>query len=620
VRGVRPVGARRREEGRLCGKATGLALLRQGERGAVTPDLPRYDIDQAIDDQKGTFAGKETVGWTNTTSSAVTVLPLLLHPNSADELKAKDSGKLAVEAVTDENGKPLAFAVKRPTLVEVTLAKPLAVGARVTISVKYAGKLRQLSDDANDIYSQAMGSLSALTGGGDGDYGLLAEGDGIVTCASAYPMIAPLRAGAFDTGPPAAVGDVSYSGVGVYSVRTVVPDGVTIYSNLIDAAPVPLAGGGTVFSSEGALVRDLVLVAGRDLEKTDTMAGATKVTSIYRAKDAPAGKKALDEAAFALADYEKRFGPYPYTELDVAESSLVGGAGGVEFSGMILIAGMLYRDPADSNSQLGQLMNLLGKLNGQLDLLGGGGDDDSDGEAPQKLGGMMDSELEFTVAHEVGHQWFYGIVGNDAGRDASLDEPLAQFAAGLAFEDRHGVAAAQKAMDTNVKMNYAVMRLMGGRDNVVARDASAFKTTVEYAGLVYGKAPYAYVALRTALGDAKMMAAMRSAIAKSRFQIITLDDWIAGLEAGGATGARATMQRWFREAHGDQDLHVDDSGDFVLDSMFPPDVAEKVHATLDMLGMKPRDLMKMVFGGIGDTPDGDASIDPDDALKRLENL
>jgi hypothetical protein len=402
-------------------------------------------------------------------------------------------------------------------------------------------------------------------------------------------------------------------------VRTVVPDGVKLFSNLVDAPATPLTGGGSVVTSEGALVRDLVVVAGRDLQQTSTTAGATRVTSIFRAKDAAAGKKALDEAAFALGDYERRFGPYPYTQLDVAESSLVGGAGGVEFSGMILIAGMLYRDPADSTSQLGQIMNLLGKLNGQLDLFGGGDDGDGDEQQPEakgKLDGMLDSELEFTVAHEVGHQWFYGIVGNDAGRDASLDEPLAQFAAGLAFEDRHGVDAAKKAMDANVKMNYAVLRLMGARDGVVARDAASFKSTVEYAGLVYGKAPYLYVALRRSLGDAKLMAAMQSAIAKNRFKIITLDDWIAALEAGGAP-CRAQFQRWMREAHGDEDLGVDDSGDFVIDSMFPPEMAATVHQTLDTLGMKPRDLLRMVFGGVSDEESG-LGIDPSDALNRLE--
>ena len=33
-----------------------------------------------------------------------------------------------------------------------------------------------------------------------------------------------------------------------------------------------------------------------------------------------------------------------------------------------------------------------------------------------------------TTPHEVGHQWFYGLVGNDQGRDPMLDEGLATWA------------------------------------------------------------------------------------------------------------------------------------------------------------------------------------------------
>jgi aminopeptidase N len=37
-------------------------------------------------------------------------------------------------------------------------------------------------------------------------------------------------------------------------------------------------------------------------------------------------------------------------------------------------------------------------------------------------------------AHEIGHQWFYGLVGNDQGRDPWLDEGLATWAEGR-FQD-----------------------------------------------------------------------------------------------------------------------------------------------------------------------------------------
>ena len=82
----------------------------------------------------------------------------------------------------------------------------------------------------------------------------------------------------------------------------------------------------------------------------------------------------------------------------------------------------------------------------------------------------------------------------------------------LAIEDRAGVGAAAEAADRNVKMNYALFRLLEGADAAVVRDVSTFRSGIEYAGLVYGKAPYLYVALREELGDETLHRAMRSVV------------------------------------------------------------------------------------------------------------
>lgn len=42
----------------------------------------------------------------------------------------------------------------------------------------------------------------------------------------------------------------------------------------------------------------------------------------------------------------------------------------------------------------------------------------------------------------------------------------------------------------NVKLNDAVYRLLGGPGRPAARDIASFRSRIEYAGLVYGKAPY----------------------------------------------------------------------------------------------------------------------------------
>lgn len=600
----------------LCEPAARARLARQlGLRSL--DELTVYEIDQAIDDVTGTFSGRLLLHFTNTTGRPLATLPLVLHPNTSAELGAPgDSGRLEVTEVTSATR--VSFRVIRPSLVEVRLGSPLGAGERVAITVRYSGRLRRLAPNANDVFAQAMSSIGALSGGGAADYGLLAMGDGIVTAASAYPMLAPFRDGSFDTSPPARVGDLAYNGMAAFRVRTVVPAGLKVVTNLVDARPAPVPGIGEIVVSEGAPVRDLVLVAARDLQERTARVGGTRVRSLFRQRDAVAGQKVLDAAAAALGSFERRFGPYPYVELDVAEASLVGGAGGVEFSSMVLIAGMLYRSPDDSESPLAALMQMMSRLGGLL-----GGQDPGASQAA-RMGDLLDDTLDFTVAHEVAHQYFAGIVGNDSRRFPSLDEPLAQFAAGLAVEDRRGAAAARAAMDANVKMNYALYRLLGGLDRPVLRDTASFRTSIEYAALVYGKAPYLYVALRRSLGDARLNAALRAAVARHEFQVVSTEQWIRALESaagGGAASVRATFRRYLDGSHGDEDLGVDDSGDFVLDTMFPPEVAASLRQSLPILGMRPRDLLRMVFGGgLGDDAPLGPGIDPETALRALEGL
>jgi hypothetical protein len=471
----------------------------------------------------------------------------------------------------------LTHSAARPTLVNVSLGAPIPPNELVTIRVFYQGVLRRLSTDANDMLSQVLGSLGTLAGGA-ADYGLLASGDGIVTAASAYPMVAPYRDGTFDTSPPAKMGDLAYNDVASFEVTTRVPRGLLLVSNLVDETPVEQPDGWMTIVSKGSHVRDFVLVAGRDLQRSHLDVDDTRVTSVYRSRDADSGKRVLDMAASALRSFESRFGPYPYRELDVVEASLTGGVGGVEFNSMVLIAGMLYRDPLKGNP----LSSLFGQLGGKSDPL----------RAVTEQLSMM---LDFTVSHEVAHQYFAGIVGTDSHRFPSLDEPIAQYAAGLAIEDRFGKSKAERAMDGLVKLNYAVYRLMGGADKPVLRDTRSFETSAEYAALVYGKAPYLYVELRKKLGDRTLHGAIRNAVDEHRFALVTTEQWIASLEKSAGSSVRPTFTRWLRQTHADADLNVDASGEFVLSTVLPPELAAQLQGAAGLFDLKS--LMKGLLRG-----------------------
>ena len=89
--------------------------------------------------------------------------------------------------------------------------------------------------------------------------------------------------------------------------------------------------------------------------------------------------RTLDAAVNALRKLEARLGPYPYPVLRIVQSA---GAYGMEGPGVAWI-------PT----------------------------------------GTPSSNLTYLVTHEVAHQWFYGIVGNDQAREPFADEAATDFVA-----------------------------------------------------------------------------------------------------------------------------------------------------------------------------------------------
>ena len=102
----------------------------------------------------------------------------------------------------------------------------------------------------------------------------------------------------------------------------------------------------------------------------------------------------------ALKSYDRRIGAYPFTELDVVATPTT--AGGIEYPGLIVVAEGLSEKNPDA--------------------------------------------YEGATAHEVAHQWWYSLVGNDQVDEPWLDEALTQFTSGLVLSRCLWPAGSCKAM------------------------------------------------------------------------------------------------------------------------------------------------------------------------------
>ena len=174
-------------------------------------------------------------------------------------------------------------------------------------------------------------------------------------------------------------------------------------------------------------VRDFVITAAADYRSRTRQVGDTRVLVISR-PGFPAAR-ALDAAANAVRKLETRLGPYPYRTLRVVQSA---GAYGMEGPGIAWI-------PT----------------------------------------GTPSGNLTYLVTHEIAHQWFYGIVGNDQAREPFADEAATDFVARRILGLRRGSRCATDDLDRSIyryssACYYEVVYIQGGNllDNARRRMGS----------------------------------------------------------------------------------------------------------------------------------------------------
>jgi aminopeptidase N len=276
----------------------------------------------------------------------------------------------------------------------------------------------------------------------------------------------------------------------------------------------------------------------------------------------------LDIATHALQIYSKRFGAYPYASFKVVEGPMRGGAGGMEFSGVVSIASFLFDDMDKQMQELGASLGVgdIEKTMAQLfpEQAAENGADENANPATEMLGGLLggqkailDSLLEQTIAHETAHQWWAMAVGSDAQRAPWVDESLTNYSAMIYFEDRYGKEKAAQMLELHLKGTYSTGRMMGGADAPVNLSTAAYENNLQYGAVVYGKGALFYDALRKLIGNENFFAGLRAYYQKYNGEIAPARGLLEIMKTQApqkANEIETLFHRWIEETHGDEDI------------------------------------------------------------------
>jgi aminopeptidase N len=329
-------------------------------------------------------------------------------------------------------------------------------------------------------------------------YAMFGQADGVTALPDFYPVIPARDESGWHIEVAPSYGDETFNPTALYDVSITAPPAQTVVTS--GTCREPEAGAWHCVSGP---MRDFMLAMSADYKVALQTVDGVTVRSFYLPADETGGKRALQVASDALKVYSRRFGPYPFAELDVIETATR--ASGIEYPGLVVIADRLYQQ-ADEGSY-----------------------------------------FDFVVAHEVAHQWWYSLVGDDQVNHPWLDESFVGYSVILYYEDTFGKSIANRVLKDVFEDSYQKL-VQEKRDQKVDQPVAAF-TEQDYGAVVYLKGPLFFKALREAMGDAKFDAFLKTYFNQNRYGIATPERLLAAAEsvADKAT-VRSIYSKWIESA------------------------------------------------------------------------
>lgn len=277
-----------------------------------------------------------------------------------------------------------------------------------------------------------------------------------------------------------------YADFGTYDVTIDVPRGYLVGAT----GPVVEArdeGDRHVERHVQANVHDFAFTAYDQYESADEKIDGVDVRFLYPRGYGIAAARERETIRFALPHFREHYGAYPYQTLTVVHPiETAREAGGMEYPTLITTGGPWHASP-----------------------------------------GIR--ELELVTIHELGHQWFYGLVASNEAKWPFLDEGLNSYAEARALGTWLGPRSIADV--SGLSVDGATIRVFTSRMHAkvqpVAQPAHAFVSGRAYGGLVYGRTATLLETLGRVYGDDKIVAAMRTYTARYRFRHPEPEDFLA---------------------------------------------------------------------------------------------
>jgi len=452
-------------------------------RGGGAPRSSRiasYKIEARLDPVRHQVAASETLTWTNPGQTAVDVLPFHLYLNgfkneqslfmrsSRGELRgarASDTGwgYQTIESVrvagADLTAKlrPPAGAGTDESVVELPLAEPVAPGATIEVEWKFTAQLPE-------VFART---------GWKGEFHMVGQW---------FPKIG-VRVGAPGAErwecQPFHANTEFFADFGTYDVELTVPTTHTVAATGVLTKAVDAGHGLRTLTYHAEDVHDFAWMADPYMEVMSGQAkladGSVEVRVYYRPEQRHFARRHLQAGIGAIEKFSAMFVPYPWSIMSVIDPPVdaVGGAGGMEYPTLVTTAGdSVFARPGVRFP-------------------------------------------EFVTVHEVGHNWFQGILASNEAEEAWLDEGVNEWADARVMAELYGPRAS--GIDwAGWQAEYGALTRAGAaarpadRPSPIATAAYAFVDNTAYGEATYIETGGALTTLERTVGSQRFAAAMKA--------------------------------------------------------------------------------------------------------------
>lgn len=449
--------------------------------------INQYELDGKFYEEEKILEVDEKIIYTNKSKETLNSIYFHIYPNVFKEKETTPFRKEEMNLAYPEGFEPGYLNIKSVKSSSSDLAYLIMGKDSSILKVNLDQEL--YPNEKTTIYIKFMVKLPPASG-------RFGYGKNTINLGNWYPIASVIDEKGWNLEPYHSIGDPFYSEVGSYRVTMIMPPNYIVASTG-DLVKKENIEGGYKWTLEAEKVRDFALIASTKFKVIEAELEDITIRSYYFEDEA--AEVALNTAKDSIRIFGEIFGKYPYKHFSVAASDFF--IGGMEYPKLVFIDEGMYKG--------------------------------------------NDEILEYVIAHEVAHQWWYGIVGNNEIREAWLDEALTEYSTMLYYEMKYSEERKKEIYKKMVLGGYDRYRgYEGGEKEVILKELKEFKNSKEYQALVYCKGAMLLESLREELGDQAFFDIMKIYFDKYKYKNATTENFIEVCEIVSDKNLEHLFNQW----------------------------------------------------------------------------